>query len=130
MNGKLMKIFKLTQGLVLPDPMVTLPDQLLEPPHKRLEPSLPLLEQLDPLLVEVDLDPLLLLCCWSFLRLEPSLPLLEQLNPLLVEVELDPLLLLRCWRQADHLITSLPFSSSSLSLQEATVQNTLLCCCI
>ncbi|KAJ6861113.1 hypothetical protein NC651_037251 [Populus alba x Populus x berolinensis] len=46
--------------------MVTLPNQLLEqqppppllePPHKRMEPSLPLLEQL---------DPLLLLRCWSY----------------------------------------------------------------
>ncbi|KAJ6874068.1 hypothetical protein NC651_032798 [Populus alba x Populus x berolinensis] len=70
MHGKLMKIFKLTQVLVLPDPTVTLPDQPLEqqppPPHKQLEPSLPLFEQLDPLLVEVELDPLLLLRCWSY----------------------------------------------------------------
>ena len=88
MKGKLMKIFKLTQVLVLPDPMVTLPDQLLEPPHKRLEPSLPLLEQLDPLLVEVELDPLLLLRCW---RLYAAKSRKEKSEVL------DPLLLLCCW---------------------------------
>ena len=92
-----MKIFKLTQVLVLPDPMVTLPDQLLEPPHKRLEPSLPLLEQLDPLLVEVDLNPLLQLRCWRHYAAKSRKEKSEVLDPLLVKVDLDPLLLLCCW---------------------------------
>jgi hypothetical protein len=49
------------------------PPPVLEPPL--LEPSLPLpdqLEMLDPLLVEVDLDLLLLLRCWSSLPLDLS----------------------------------------------------------
>jgi hypothetical protein len=45
-------------------------DPMLEPPPalEPLDPSLPLLDQLemlDPLLVEVELDLLLLLRCWS-----------------------------------------------------------------
>jgi hypothetical protein len=53
------------------DPPPVLEPPLLEP----LEPSLPLpdqLEMLDPLLVEVDLDLLLLLRCWSSLPLDLS----------------------------------------------------------
>jgi len=96
------------------DPPPVLEPPLLEP----LEPSLPLpdqLEMLDPLLVEVDLDLLLLLRCWSSLPLDLSVgsckifppflkfiasffclasancvgSQLEMLDPLLVEVELD-----------------------------------------
>jgi hypothetical protein len=95
------------------------PPPVLEPPLlESLEPSLPLpdqLEMLDPLLVEVDLDLLLLLRCWSSLPLDLSVgsskifppflefiasffclasancvgSQLEMLDPLLVEVDLD-----------------------------------------
>jgi len=108
----------LRQVVTLLDPKEPLldPPPVLEPPL--LEPSLPLpdqLEMLDPLLVEVDLDLLLLLRCWSSLPLDLSVgsfkifppflkfiaslfclasancvgSQLEMLDPLLVKVDLD-----------------------------------------
>jgi hypothetical protein len=104
--------------LDLKEPLLD-PPPVLEPPLlEPLEPSLPLpdqLEMLDPLLVEVDLDLLLLLRCWSSLPLDLSVgsckifppflkfiasffclasancvgSQLEMLDPLLVEVDLD-----------------------------------------
>jgi hypothetical protein len=68
----------LRQVVTLLDPKEPLldPPPVLEPPLlEPLEPSLPLpdqLEMLDPLLVEVDLDLLLLLRCWSSLPLDLS----------------------------------------------------------
>jgi hypothetical protein len=50
------------------DPMLEPPPALEPPVLEPLDPSLPLLDQLemlDPLLVEVELDLLLLLRCWS-----------------------------------------------------------------